>query len=371
MRVQSIELRRLRLPMREPFEASYGVERDKDVILVTVQTAAGALGYGECVAMSSPHYTEETAHTAWWMLIDFLAPQLKALQVTTTADLFTIRDRFAPIRGNRMAKAALEMAVWDAFANETQQPLARLLGQARAEIDVGISIGIQPDIPHLLRKVEGYLAQGFRRIKMKVRPGFDLDAVRAVRKAFGDVPLMIDANSAYTIADTEHLQRFDEFGLLMMEQPLGWDDIVDHAALQRRIATPICLDESIRSVDDVRRAVELGACRVVNLKPGRVGGFAESIEIHAYCQRHGIDLWCGGMLETGIGRLHNIALTSLPGFTLPGDTAPSARYFAEDVIDPPVEFSQPGMLAVEPLPGVASRVRERRLDKWVVEATRL
>ncbi|MDQ0191347.1 o-succinylbenzoate synthase [Alicyclobacillus cycloheptanicus] len=371
MRISGIRLRKLRLPLREPFEASYGVENDKVAVIVTVTADTGAVGYAECVAMSAPLYTEETVETAWYVLRTFLAPRLMGVEVSSREDLHAIGKRFSFVRGHQMAKAALEMAVWDLYAHVAGVPLHRLLGGTRSEIPVGISVGIQPDTRQLLRKVEGYLAQGFQRVKIKIKPGFDMAPVQAVRAVFPDVPLMVDANSAYTLADAEHLRRLDAFGLLMIEQPLAWDDMVDHAALQQQLETPICLDESIRSAADARKAIELGACKVVNLKLGRVGGFAEALRIHDLCQDGGLDLWCGGMLETGIGRLHNIAVTSLAGFTLPGDTAPSDRYFAEDIISPPVEFSRPGMLAVEEIPGVASRVNEAALEKWVVEETRL
>jgi o-succinylbenzoate synthase len=366
MNIQSVRLQRLELKMKEPFETSFGVEEDKDVIIVTVRTKNGGVGYGECVAMSAPLYNEETNGTAWHMLQDFFIPAVSKMTFESRADLCGIKELLHPFKRNNMAKAALEMAIWDAFANETGQPLVELLGGVRKEIPVGISVGIQPTIEGLVKKVRGYVEQGFKRIKVKVRPGYDLEPLRAIRASFPDVLLMADANSAYRLSDIERLKQFDEFGLMMVEQPLAHDDIVDHARLQRELSTPVCLDESIHSVEDVRKAVELGACRVINLKLGRVGGFGEALLIHDACQKAGLDLWCGGMLETGIGRLHNIAITALPGFTLPGDTAPSARYFEEDLIDPPVAFSTPGVLAVEPLAGVADRVKANRLEKWMV-----
>lgn len=351
--------------MQEPFETSFGVETDKDVVLVEVRTQEGAVGFGECVASTAPLYSEETTGTAWHMIREFFAPRLFGLKFEQVQDLSQVRSALAPFRGNRMAKAAVEMAVWDAFANLTQKSLPTLLGGGKQEIPVGISVGIQPDTPALLRKVEGYLAQGFQRIKVKVKPGRDLEPLRELRKAFGDIPLMADANSAYRLANIEHLRAFDEFGLMMIEQPLGHDDIVDHGELQRQLSTPICLDESIHTAADAQKAIRLGACRIINLKLGRVGGFAEALEIHQIALDHHLPLWCGGMLETGIGRLHNIAVTSLPGFVLPGDTAPSFRYFAEDVIDPPVDFVRPGFLDVPFMAGTASRVRRDRLQKWV------
>ncbi|MCL6633687.1 MAG: o-succinylbenzoate synthase [Alicyclobacillus herbarius] len=375
MKVKSIHLRRLQLPMQEPFETSFGVEEDKDVILVQLETESGCMGYAECVAMSAPLYSEETTGTAWHILTDFLVPflfQTPALtDLTRVEDLLQVRHRFARFKRNQMAKAALEMALWDAFAAETNTPLADLLGGDKAAIPVGISVGIQSSTTALLKKVEGYLEQGFQRIKVKIKPGYDLEPLTALRQAFGDIPLMADANSAYTLADVDTFRRLDSLGLMMIEQPLAHDDLFDHATLQQQLATPICLDESIHHAEDARKAIEHGACRIINLKLGRVGGFGEALAIHEVCQAHGVPLWCGGMLETGIGRLHNIAITALPGFTLPGDTAPSARYFAEDLIDPPVVFTRPGFLAVEPLCGVGARVRADRLEKWTVEEAHL
>ncbi len=366
MKIQSITLRRLLTPMREPFTTSFGVEEDKDVILVEVTTDAGATGFAECVASTAPLYSEETNGTAWHVMEQFLIPALFNLSFDSAADLHQVHAAFRPFKGNRMAKAALEMAVWDAWSNEQQIPLYQLLGGEKTSIPVGISVGIQPSIQALLEKIDGYLQQGFQRIKVKVKPGWDVEVLREIRRAFGDIPLMADANSAYRLSDLEHLKRFDEFGLMMVEQPLAHDDIIDHAVLQKSLSTPVCLDESIHSAEDARKALSIGACKIINLKLGRVGGFSEAVAIHEVCREHNIPLWCGGMLETGVGRLHNIAVTSLPGFTLPGDTAPSARYFEEDLIDPAVEFSAPGTLTVEPLCGVASRVKRQLVDQWTV-----
>ncbi|MCL6626835.1 o-succinylbenzoate synthase [Alicyclobacillus shizuokensis] len=375
MRVAAVHLRRLRLPMQEPFETSFGVETDKDVIIVQLETDSGAVGYAECVAMAAPLYSDETTGTAWHVLTEFFIPYLfrvpQLMDFSSVEDLHQIRRHFAHFKGNQMAKAALEMALWDAFAADTGRPLTDLLGGDKGAIPVGISVGIQPSIDALLKKVEGYLEQGFQRIKVKIKPGYDYHPLSALRREFGDIPLMADANSAYTLAAVDTFQRLDSLGLTMIEQPLAHDDLVDHAALQRQLATPICLDESIHHAEDARKAIELGACRIINLKLGRVGGFGEALAIHQLCQAHGIPLWCGGMLETGIGRLHNIAVTALPGFTLPGDTAPSARYFAEDIVDPPVTFARPGFLAVERLAGVGARVRTDRLEKWTVEEAHL
>lgn len=367
MRIQSVTLHRLQLPMQEPFVTSFGKEEDKDVILVELTTASGATGWAECTASTAPLYSEETNDSAWAVMTNFLIPVLWSLDLDTPADLTEVRQAMRPFRGNRMAKAALEMAVWDAFAAERAVPLHQLLGGHRTKIPVGISVGIQPDVSALLRKIEGYLNQGFRRIKVKVKPGWDVDVLRAIRGAFGDIPLMADANSAYSLDDIEHLRRFDEYELMMIEQPLANDDIIDHARLQEQLTTAICLDESIHSAADARKAIALGACRIINLKLGRIGGFAEALDLHRVCTVNHVDLWCGGMLETGIGRLHNVAVTALPGFTLPGDTAPSGRYFAQDLIEPAVSFDRPGYLAVEPLAGVAQRVQRDRVEKWSVK----
>lgn len=364
MEIRKVTLRLLENMMREPFVTSFGREDSKELILVEVETDAGAIGFGECVASMGPFYSSETNGTAWHILKQFLLPMAKGWHADGLTHVYTFGERLEAVRGNGMAKAALEMAVWDAFANQEQQPLHTLLGSTREEIPVGISVGIQPDVTALLKKIAGYLEQGFQRIKIKIKPGWDVDVVRAIRQEFGNIPLMADANSAYTLEDMSHLKQLDEFGLMMIEQPLSNEDIIDHAVLQKELQTAICLDESIHSADDARRAINIGACRIINLKVGRVGGFSEALRLHDVCVENNIGLWCGGMLETGIGRLHNIALTALPGFNLPGDTAPSARYFEEDLIDPPVEFSRPGVLAVEDLCGVASRVRRDRVEKW-------
>jgi o-succinylbenzoate synthase len=367
MRIESVTLREIRAKMREPFETSFGVDEDKHVIVVEVLTDNGATGFAECVASTAPLYSEETVETSWSVMKSFLIPALFNMEFHTVHHLHQVKNQFSPFKRNTMAKAALEMAVWDAWAALTNTPLVNLIGGTKTDIPVGISIGIQPSVDALLRKVAGYLEQGFQRMKVKVKPGWDIEPLRQIRKEFGDIPLMADANSAYRLADIEHLRKFDALGLTMIEQPLAHDDIVDHATLQKHLETSICLDESIHSLEDARKAVELGACKIINIKLGRVGGFSEALAIHDYCLAQQIPVWCGGMLETGIGRLHNIALTALPGFTLPGDTAPSARYFDEDLIQPPVAFERPGFLAVEALCGVASRVQRDRLNQWTVQ----
>lgn len=364
MKVKNVKLRKLESMMREPFETSFGREQMKELVVVEVETAAGAIGFGECVASLGPFYSSETNATTWHIMRSFLIPLLRGWEAETVADLRGLSGLFQAVRGHQMAKAALEMALWDAYSNETGQPLHRLLGGVRAEIPVGISVGIQADVPTLLTKIEGYLEQGFQRIKIKIKPGWDVNVVAAIRQEFGDIPLMADANSAYTLDDAPHLRQLDEFGLMMIEQPLAYDDVVDHARLQHQLDTPICLDESIHSAADARKAIELGACKIINLKLGRIGGFGEALKLHQVCVDSGIGLWCGGMLETGIGRLHNIAVTALPGFNLAGDTAPSARYFEQDLIEPAVEFSRPGFLAVADFAGVADRVQRARMEAW-------
>jgi O-succinylbenzoate synthase len=357
-----VALHMVELPMREPWVTSYGVDTSKHAIIVEVRTERGAVGFAECVAGHAPHYTEETTKTAWQVLRDWLIPRCVGGEFLELSDLVAWASSLDDVRGNRMAKAGLEMALWDAFAAETDTPLPVLLAADKSEVPVGISIGIQPTVEHLVNKVGGYIEQGFQRIKLKIEPGRDKAFVRAVRAAFPALPLMVDANSAYASASSDSLRWLDDYELSMIEQPLAYDDMVDHAQLQVLLKTPICLDESIRSAEDVRRANSIHACRFVNVKPGRVGGFAEVQRIHRESLRSGIALWCGGMLETGIGRLHNIALSGLGSFTWPGDTAPSERYFAQDIIEPPVSFTRPGWLAVEPLCGVASRVVRSRLE---------
>ncbi|MBX5437761.1 MAG: o-succinylbenzoate synthase [Alicyclobacillaceae bacterium] len=361
-------MRLLRIPLREPFVTSYGAHEYKEAVIVELQTCSGAAGFAECTALAHPLYTEETTTTAWHVIRDFLLPRVWNTVIEQAADLHQLRDKLAAVRGNRMAKAAVEMACWDAFAQEQGIPLHVLLGGTRQEVETGVSLGIQPDQRTLLEKVERSFEQGYKRVKLKIAPGCDVEPIRAIREALGPVPLMADANSAYALADVERLRELDPFGLLMVEQPLAWDDLIDHAVLQRSLSTPVCLDESIVSAAAARQALDIGACRIVNLKVGRVGGFSEAVAVHDICVRRPspVPLWCGGMLETGIGRLHNIALASLPGFTLPGDTSPSDRYFAEDLVDPPVTFSRPGVIPVEPVCGVAERVRRDRLERWTV-----
>jgi O-succinylbenzoate synthase len=361
-RIERIEFIRLSMPLRTPFRTSFGTQHERDIVIVRV-TCDGVEGYGELVAGAQPLYSEEVVGTALVMMREHLVPRVLGRRISHPREIAASWSRF---RGNHMAKAAIESAVWDAWARITEQPLAAALGGRKTSVESGVSIGIKDDVPALLDDIEGFLAAGYARIKIKIEPGWDTEVVAAVRGAFGDIALMVDANSAYTRADTDHLRRLDEFGLMMIEQPLAHDDIVDHAALQDALATPICLDESIHTAEDARRALDLGACRIINVKLGRLGGHAESLALHRLCVERGVPVWCGGMLETGVGRLHNIALASLAGFTLPGDTSASERYWAEDIIDPPVTIAPDGTVAVPASAGIGHRIRTDLLDELTV-----
>jgi len=362
VKLERIEVRRLRLPLLHPFETSFGRTTAKEFLLVAA-SADGVTGYGECVAEVDPYYLPETCDTALHVLRDFLVPLAFARAFDHPREVW---PAFARVRGHEMAKAALEMAAWELAARREGRPLHALLGGRGGEIAAGVSIGIQPDDTALVDRVAVEAAAGYRRVKIKIKPGRDRASVEAVRAQFPRLPLMADANSAYTLDDVALFEELDRFDLMMVEQPLGWDDVVDHAALQRAIRTPVCLDESIRSADDARHAADLGACRIVNIKPGRVGGFAASLAVHDLCAARGIPVWCGGMLESGIGRLANVHLQTLPGFTLPGDTSASARYFAEDLVDPPVTVSPQGAIAVPERPGIGHDIVWPRVERATI-----
>ncbi|MEI6285294.1 MAG: o-succinylbenzoate synthase [Bacillota bacterium] len=336
LKINSLTIRSLRMKLKEPFITSFGTELDKEFLLLTVLDQDGIAGWGECVAMEQPIYNEETNVTAKHLLRDFLFPLLRGKTIRHPDELAQI---FAPIRRNQMAKAALECAVWDLYARKNNLPLYQALGGSRKKIDVGISIGMQAEPKLLVRQVEKYVHAGYKRIKIKIMPGKDLHYIDAVRQAFPAVPLMADANSAYSLDDIELLKAMDGYYLMMIEQPLAHDDIIDHALLQSKINTPICLDESIHSYEDARRALSIDACRIINIKLGRVGGLTESRKIEQLCRERNIPVWCGGMLEAGVGRAFNVALTTLSGFTLPGDTAASSRYWERDIISSAVMVS--------------------------------
>ncbi|MED1854292.1 o-succinylbenzoate synthase [Brevibacillus borstelensis] len=361
MKAEKVVLRKMSMTLKSPFQTSFGTQIVRDFILVEVHTK-DFVGYGECVVSGEPLYSEETVGTAWHMLEDFLLPMLFEKGEITHPD--EVGALFAPIRRNNMAKSALDAAYWDLYAKEQGISLAKALGGTKDKIDVGISLGIEADINDLFRNVEKYLELGYRRMKIKIAPGKDVQVIRALRERFGNIPMMADANSAYTLEDVDILKQLDEFDLMMIEQPLAHDDIIDHATLQNALKTPICLDESIHSYDDARKAIELGSTRIINMKVGRVGGLSEAKRIHDLCQEKGIPLWCGGMLESGIGRAHNIAVTTLPNFTLPGDTAGSSRYWKEDIISPEVEVDADGTIAVPDLPGIGYTPVPELIEKY-------
>ena len=346
------------MPLAQPFETSFGVEQDRECIILRAE-ADGAVGWGECVAGTGPWYSYETVTTAWHVLSDFLIPLLLGQELTGPDEVF---DRFSRVRGHQMAKAGLEMALWDLAAVLRGVSLARLLGGSRDRVPVGVSVGIQPTPELLLERVQGFVDQGYGRVKIKIKPGWDVEVTHLLRREFPDLPLQVDANSAYHLADAPTFEAIDDLGLLLIEQPLDHDDIYDHGALQRRLRTPICLDESIISVDHARVALELGSCRTINIKPGRVGGHTTSRRIHDLCVSHGVPVWHGGMLETGIGRAHSVALAGLPGFTLPGDISASDRYYDVDLIDPPFTLNPDSTLSVPTGTGIGVRVDEQRLQ---------
>jgi O-succinylbenzoate synthase len=351
-RIDAVELRLLRLPLAEPFETSFGRVESRLIFLVRL-FAEGTFGWGEVVAMESPSYSYETVGTARHVIRDYLAPALLDGPLKSLADL---AGRFGAVRGHPMARAGLELAYVDLVARLRGESLARVLGGSFDQVAVGVSLGIQAAIPALLERVDRHLALGYQRIKLKIKPGWDLDVVGEVRRLHPDILLSVDANAAYTLEDLEHLRRLDEHGLLMIEQPLDFDDLVDHASLQKELKTPLCLDESLNSLRRTRQALALRSCRIVNMKVGRVGGYSQALPIHELCHERGVPVWCGGMLESGVGRAHNIALASLRGFTLPGDISASRRYFARDIIQPPVEVGADGMVRVPQLPGLGFEV---------------
>jgi o-succinylbenzoate synthase len=358
MRIKTATLREIHLDLISPFHTSFGASHHRRILLVEVGVD-GAPGWGEVVAGEDPYYSYETVETAWHILRDHIWPLLKDRDFAAASEIF---DILAPIRGHNMAKAGIESAIWDAEAKLRNTPLWKLLGGTREEIPCGVSIGIQPTIEQLLAKVEKELSAGYQRIKIKIKPGWDLEPVRALRERWPRIRLMVDANSAYRLQDAPLLKALDPFYLIMIEQPLSWDDIYDHAALQKQLDTPICLDESIHSAADARTAIELGACRIINIKMGRVGGLTSARRVHDVCQEKKIPVWCGGMLESGIGRAQNIALSTLPDFVLPGDVSASLRYWAEDIITPEVEVTRQGTIRVPQGPGIGYQPRLDRIQ---------
>jgi o-succinylbenzoate synthase len=367
MRILEVTLREIRMKLVAPFETSMDRMEVRRILLVQANMD-GVTGWGECVAGESPYYSPETTDTAWLVLHDFLWPMIKGKEFAAASEVWDLLKR---VRGHDMAKASLEAAVWDAEAKQKGVPLSKLIGGVREEIASGVSIGIKESLDELAAAVQKELAAGYQRIKIKIKPGKDLELVRRLRQDFPRIKLMVDANSAYTLNDWPLLKQLEGFFLMMIEQPLGWDDVYSHVELQKKLDTPICLDECIHTEQQARAAIELRACKIINIKMGRVGGHTVARRIHDLCQRHNIPVWCGGMLESGIGRAHNIALSTLPNFSLPGDVAASRRYWAEDIIDPEVVVSSQGTIRVPTRPGIGFEPRLDRIDKLTVRKERL
>ena len=359
MKIEAITIREIRMPLVHFFETSFGRTTERRILLLTVHTD-GAEGWGECVAGEDPFYSEESIDTAWYAIERYLAPALLGRTIQKASEAPGL---FARVRGHRMAKGALENALWDAEAQIRNVPLWQLLGGNRAEIACGVSIGIQNSVEQLLEKIETEVAAGYRRIKVKCKPGWDLEIFAPIRARWPEILLSCDANSCYTLEQAEHLKQFDRFNLLMIEQPLWHDDFYFHAQLQRQLKTRICLDEAIHNRRDAQAAIDLGSCKIINIKVGRVGGFTEAVAVHDVARRAGIPVWCGGMLESGIGRSHNIALSTLGGFTLPGDVSASKRYWKEDVIDPEVEVSREGFIKTQGVPGRGFKIKTDLIEK--------
>ena len=362
MQLRRITLREVRMPLVHHFETSFGRTTERRILLVEVE-GDGDGGWGEVTCGERPFYNEEWVDAAWMILRDFVAPQVLRREISAAAQVAALSSH---IRGHRMARGGLEAAVWDLEARLLGLPLWKHIGGSRSQIDCGVSIGIQDSIDELLVLIERELAAGYQRIKVKIKPGWDIDVIRQVRARFPDIQLMADANSAYTLSDAGHLKQVDEFDLMMIEQPLAHDDIIDHAQLQAQLDTPICLDECIRNARQAEQAIEIEACRIINIKLGRVGGFSEALLVHNVTREHDIPVWCGGMLESGIGRAHNIALSTLANFSLPGDVSASQRYWKRDIIQPPVEVTADGVIEVRDEPGFGYGVDRDYIDELTV-----
>jgi o-succinylbenzoate synthase len=362
MRLQKITLREIHMRLLSPFQTSFGTSSERRILLVEAE-ADGVTGWAEVTAGENPFYSSETVETAWHILRDFLWPLVRGREFDSSSGLASI---MSPVRGHWMAKSGIENAAWDAEARAKGQPLWKLLGGTRTEIPCGVSIGIQPSMDDLLKKVETELTAGYQRIKIKIKPGNDIEPVRALRERFPRIRLMVDANSAYCLSDAPLLKELDQFYLIMIEQPLGPGDICGHAMLQRELQTPICLDESIETVANLDAAIALRACQIVNIKLGRVGGHSTARRIHDISRDSGIPVWCGGMLESGIGRAHNIAMSTLENFTLPGDVSASRRYWSEDIIEPEVEVTRRGTIVVPDGPGIGYQPRLDRIESLTV-----
>jgi O-succinylbenzoate synthase len=366
--IQTIELREINLPLIHFFETSFGRTTKRRIILVHAIGPQGAEGWGECTCGEGPFYSDEWTETAWATLKDFLAPMVVGREVENAA---AVLDLMKSVRGHRMAKAAIETACWDLEAKGAGLPLWRHLGGVNEEIACGVSIGIQDSPEQLIEKIQKEVAAGYQRIKIKIKPGWDFDIVKRVRERFPDIHLMGDANSADSLGDVELFKHLDEFYLMMVEQPLAHDDMFDHAELQKAIKTPVCLDESIKTPADAEHAIGLGACKIINVKLGRVGGHAQAQQVEAIARQNRIPVWCGGMLESGVGRTHNIAMATLAGFTLPGDVSASARYWHEDIIDPAVTVTPNGTIKAPDKPGIGFEVNRVRIDRATVRSERI
>lgn len=369
--IRSITLREVALTLKEPFQISSGIESHRRIFLIHLQGADGAEGWGECVAGEGPNYSPETIGTAWLALCEWIAPRVLGRRFRGPEEIHPALE--VNFRGHNMAKAAVEMAAWEMAARMEGVSLSHILGGTRDRIRVGISLGIQKSPEALVEKARGALERGYRKVKIKIKPGADVEYIRAAREALGpEAPLMADANNAYSLDDLEVLRQLDAFDLMMIEQPLAWDDLMRHARLQREMETPLCLDESITSVDRAQDMIDLNAGRIVNIKAGRVGGFAQSRAIHDLCQRQGIPVWCGGMLESGVGRAHNVALASLPNFTLPGDVSPSERYWEKDIVVPEWTMDRDGWIQVPVgCPGMGVEVDLNRVEDLTVRREEL
>ncbi len=361
--ISMIELREIRLPLVHFFETSFGRTTERRIVLARVVDADGAEGWGECTAGEGPFYCEEWVESAWAVLVEFLAPLIAGENFERAAD---VSSAMKAVRGNRMAKATLETACWDLEAKRAGVPLWKHLGGVREEIPCGVSIGIQDSIEALLEKIEREVNAGYQRIKLKIKPGWDVRVLEQVRARFPHIQLMADANSAYTLKDISVFSAMEELNLMMIEQPLAHDDMFDHAELQRQVKTPLCLDESIHQSEDARHAIEIGACRIINVKLGRVGGHTQAQRVERVCREKKIPVWCGGMLESGIGRAHNIAMATLAGFTLPGDVSASSRYWSEDIIEPPVTVTTRGTISAPNAPGIGYDINRARIESLTV-----
>ncbi|CAM4341550.1 o-succinylbenzoate synthase [Lacicoccus alkaliphilus] len=361
MKIKEFKLHELEMEMKHPFTTSFGTQTKRHITIVEAVNADGLSGFGECVAGEDPLYSEEFMDSAMIAMKKYFAPIIIKNEISHPDEVW---DLLVPFKKNNMAKAGIEGAVWDLYAKENDRTLAETVGGRKAEVDVGISLGLEDTDELLLDRIQEKVDEGYKRIKVKIKPGRDVSMIRKVRAVFPDIPLMVDANSAYTLDDTELLKSLDEFNLMMIEQPLAAGDIVDHAKLQKEIKTPVCLDESIDSYQAAKAAIELGSCEIINVKVGRVGGITQSKKIHDLAERHNIPLWCGGMLEAGVGRLHNIAITTLSNFTLPGDTASSSRYWEEDIITPEVVAEQ-GVVQVSGKPGIGAEVDFNKMKKYL------